>query len=146
MKTVLPSFELLCPPRCHRLNNIAVTDKTGDLLQVSAIEFETSLIGKDVVQPDPGGSGPPKQLYKLTAILLDKQLRFGAAANSQAQRAGNAKYRLNIVKNKIAKEGWSIVATDDLSVEAAPDKPMSYSEAEEALSKLQQQNPARAAL
>ena len=143
-----PSFEQMDAGVEISSNKIAVTENTGDLLEVSAIEFETSLIGKNVVQPEPGGSQPPKRLYRLSATLLEKQSRFGAAANSQARRAGNGKYRLNIVKNRMAKEGWSVVATDDLSVQAAPEgeaKVMSYTEAEEAMRTLKQQEPARAA-
>jgi hypothetical protein len=129
-------------------NGIAITDATDDLLEVKAIEFETVLIGKDVAQPQPGGQQTPKKLYTLSATLLEKQARFGAAAKSEARRAGNAKYRTNNVKHRVAKEGWSIVATDDLSVRAVPGaeegKAMSYTEAEEALRALKQQGPARA--
>ena len=144
-----PSFEQMDAGVEIASNKIAVTENRDDLLEVSAIEFETSLIGKNVVRPEPGGSQPPKRLYRLSATLLEKQSRFGAAANSQARRAGNAKYRLNIVKNRMAKEGWSVVATDDLSVQGAPGegeaKVMSYTEAEEAMRFLKQQEPARAA-
>jgi hypothetical protein len=48
----------------------------------------------------------------------------------------------------MAKEGWSVVATDDLSVQEAGEgegKVMSYTEAEEAMRTLKQQEPARAA-
>jgi hypothetical protein len=52
-------------------------------------------------------------------------------------------------KHRIAKEGWSIVATDDLKVQPVPgieaDKPATYSEAAQALQKLKQENPAKAA-
>jgi hypothetical protein len=143
-----PSFELMAAGVAIASNRIAVTDNSGDMLEVSAIEFETTLIGKDVVGPEPGGTEPAKKVYILSATLLEKQMRFGAAANSQARRAGSAKYRLNIVKNRMAKEGWSIVATDDLSVQTAPEiageRVMSYSEAEEALRRLKQREPARA--
>jgi hypothetical protein len=144
-----PSFEQMDAGVEISSNQIVVTENRDDLLEVSAIEFETSLIGKNVVQPEAGVSQPPKRLYRLSATLLEKQSRFGAAANSQARRAGNGKYRLNIVKNRMAKEGWSVVATDDLSVQAAPGevegKVMSYTEAEEAMRTLKQQEPGRAA-
>ena len=48
----------------------------------------------------------------------------------------------------MAKEGWSIVGTVDLKVEATPGveagKPASYEEAAQALRKLQQQQPLKA--
>jgi hypothetical protein len=144
-----PSFEQMNAGVEIASNKIAVTENSDDLLEVSAIEFETTLIGKNVVQPEAGGSQPPKKLYRLSATLLEQQSRFGAAAKSQARRAGNGKYRMNIVKNRMAKEGWSVVATDDLSVQAAPGEGeanvMSYTEAEEAMRTLKQREPARVA-
>lgn len=143
-----PSFEVMSAGVGVAANEIAFTGNTGDWLEVNAIEFETVMIGKDVVQPQPGGAEPPKKLYTLNAARLEKQSRYGAAANSEARRTGKAKYRMNIVKHRVVKEGWSIVTTDDLSVQATPQtlagKVMSYSEAEEALRQLTQQEPARA--
>ena len=52
-------------------------------------------------------------------------------------------------KYRIEKEGWSLVATDDLTAQPGPgieaDKPATYSEAAQALRQLQQQDPAKAA-
>ena len=45
-------------------------------------------------------------------------------------------------KYQIAKEGWSVVATDDLTAQG---EPTIYSEAEQALQKLKQDDPAKAA-
>ena len=49
----------------------------------------------------------------------------------------------------MVKEGWSVVATEDLAVQALAGneaaRPMSYSEAVQALEHLRQQDPQRAA-
>ena len=86
-----PSFEQMNAGVEVASNKVAVTENREDLLEVKAIEFETSLIGKNVVQPEAGGTQPPKRLYTLSVSLLEKQSRFGAAAKSQARRAGNWK-------------------------------------------------------
>jgi hypothetical protein len=88
-------------------------------------------------------------LYQLSAELFGKQARFGAAGASAIRRSGKAKYRTAVGKHRIAKEGWSIVATDSLTVEPLPGieggRPVIYSEAAQALTKLKHQNPAKAA-
>jgi len=52
-------------------------------------------------------------------------------------------------KHRMAKEGWSIVATDSLTVEPIPgieeQKPLIYSEAVQALRELKQLDPVKAA-
>jgi hypothetical protein len=52
-------------------------------------------------------------------------------------------------KHRMAKEGWSIVATQDLTVQAVPGieagRPASYSEAVQGLRELQRANPDKAA-
>ncbi|HEX8077786.1 MAG TPA: hypothetical protein VF511_08225, partial [Chthoniobacterales bacterium] len=59
-----------------------------------------------------------------------------------------AKYRTTMNKYQVAKEGWSIVATADLSVQPMPGveagKPASYSEAAQALRNLEQADPTKA--
>jgi hypothetical protein len=84
----------------------------------------------------------------LSAELFGKQSRFGAAGASAIRRSGRAKYRAAVGKHRIAKEGWSIVDTDSLTVAPVPGiegKPVIYSEAAQALTKLKHQNPAKAA-
>ncbi len=54
-------------------------------------------------------------LYQLSAELFGKQARFGAAGQQRSRRSGKAKYRTVVGKHRIAKEGWSIVATDELN-------------------------------
>ena len=57
----------------------------------------------------------PENLYQLSAELFGKQARFGAAGAAAIRRSGSAKYRTAVGKHRIAKEGWSIVATDELN-------------------------------
>ena len=130
-------------------DEFAFTANADDWLEVKAIEFETMIVDKQknaVRRSDPED---PKDLYKLSPKLLGKQARFGAAGNSDLRRTGKAKYRTTMGKHRIVKEGWSIVATDDLTVQPVPGiedgKPTIYSEAAQALRKLKQENPAKAA-
>jgi hypothetical protein len=132
-----PSFESMAAGVSIGSNQVAFTDNADDWLEVNAIEFETTIVDTEnnasrLVAP-----------YQLPPGLLAKQALFGAAANCDLRRTGQAKYRTTIGKYRLAKEGWSIVATDDLSV--ATDKPTSYSEAAQSLRKLKQENPAKAA-
>ncbi len=98
-------------------------------------------------QGQDGGIIQPKG-YRLSPELLEKQVRFGAVAKSALRHTGTAKYRTTAAKHhQIAKECWSIVATEDLMVQASPGaggRPASYSEAKQALSKLKQAKPATA--
>ena len=89
-----PSFEQMNAGVEVATNKIAVTENSEDLLEVKGIEFETTLIGKNVVQPEPGGTQPPKRLYTLSASLLEKQSRFGAAAKSRRVGQGTGKYQM----------------------------------------------------
>ena len=57
----------------------------------------------------------PEHLYRLSAELFGKQARFGAAGAAAIRRSGKAKYRTVVGKHRIAREGWSIVATQDLN-------------------------------
>lgn len=117
-----------------------------DCLEVGAIEFETWIVDKEKTEPR---GGRPEDLYPLRPELLVKQARFGAAGNSDIRRTGKAKYRTTMGKHRIEKEGWSIVATDDLTVQPTPGnetgKPTIFSEAVQALHKLRRENPAKAA-
>jgi hypothetical protein len=81
--------------------------------------------------------------YQLSRDLLLKQALFGAAGGAQLRRTGKAKYRVTTVgKYQVTKEGWSIVATDDLSTVR---QPANYSDAEQALEELKRETPERAA-
>jgi hypothetical protein len=135
-----PSFESM--PSGVSLGSEGFSISASEWLEVPAIQFETIIVGQEQ-----DGVGPtPKDEYQLSPLLLGKQASFGAAANSALRHTGTAKYRTIAGKHQIAKKGWSIVSTDDLKVQAVPgiERPVSYSEAEQALHKLKQQDPARA--
>jgi hypothetical protein len=87
--------------------------------------------------------------YRLNPELLGRQARFGAAGASELRRSGRGKYRTARVGLNVVKEGWSIVATADLAEQPVPGieagRPTSYSEAAQALQRLQRDNPAKAA-
>jgi hypothetical protein len=145
-----PSFESMPAGVAFTSNDVSFTDVSTDWLEVPAIQFETLFVGVQQNLPPPGQPHDPKNLYTLSPLLLDKQARFGAAASSDIRRSGRAKFRTaTIAKHKIAKEGWRIVSTEDLTVQSVPgiddDKPANYSEAVQALRKLKQENPAQAA-
>ena len=119
---------------------------------VDAIKFETKIMDPQLNVPvpaDPVDATGTKIFYALSHDLLVKQARFGAAANSETRRAGGARYRTSVRKYSLTKEGWTLVATEDMAVQPAPGidakKPASYSEVEQALEKMKQENPARAA-
>ena len=72
-----------------------------------------------------------------------KQASFGAAANSDLRRTGNARYRTTTAgKYQITKEGWSLITSENLRPAS---KAVSYSEATQELQGIQQKDPARAA-
>src|SRR6185503_2784898 len=133
-------------------NRIDLTPKDGDWLEVEAIRFETKIIDAEsnVATPaDPTDATGKKILYQLSNDLLLKHARFGAAANSATRRTGEAKYRTSIRKYSLAKEGWTMVAVEDLAVQPVPavaaNKPATYSELEQQLRELKQRDPAKAA-
>jgi hypothetical protein len=117
----------------------------ADWLEVEAIKFETITLDK---QKNESRRSGPEDLYELSPELLDRQALFGAAGASDIRRTGRAKYRTPRVAHTLAKEGWSIVATADLSVQPVPgieaDKPASYSEAVQALRRMEQEDPTKA--
>jgi hypothetical protein len=134
-----PSFESMNAGLGFGSNGVDFTANADDWLEISSIDFETITIDKDT---DESRSSGPDKLYTLTPALLAKQSRFGAAGSAGLRRTGRAKYRSVVDRNQIGKEGWSIVDTEDLTAQA---EPKIYSEAEEALEKLQQEDPVKAA-
>src|SRR5262245_18895878 len=144
-----PSFEQLTAGVSIGSSEFTFTTISSDLLEVEAIEFETWIVDKQKNETRRSNPEDPKKFYKLNPGSLDRQARFGAAGISDLRRTGRAKYRATAPKHQIAKEGWRIVSTDDLAEQPAPGveagKPASYSEAAQALQKLKQQDPARAA-
>jgi len=124
-----------------------------DCLEVNAIEFETWILDKDANEmrhSDPEDATNPKALYRLTATLLSQQARFGAAGRSQTRRTGSSRYRTTLDKYQVVKEGWTIVAKADLTVQALPGveagKPASYEEAVQGLRQLRQEQPSQRGL
>jgi len=136
-----PSFESM--PAGVSLGSEGFSFNAGDGLEVPAIQFETIIVGEP---QDGAGATPPENEYQLSPLLLVKQARFGAAANSDLRHTGAGKYRTTAGKHQIARKGWSIISTDDLKVLALPgvQGAASYSEAGQALQKLKQQDPAKA--
>ena len=144
-----PSFESMTAGVSIGSTQFVFTTATNDWLELEAIEFETWIVDKQKNETRPSNPEDPKKLYKLNPEPLGRQARFGAAGVSDLRRTGKAKYRTTVGKHQIVKEGWRIVATDDLTEQPAPGveagKPASYSEAAQALQKLKEQDPARAA-
>lgn len=141
-----PSFEAMTAGIRFGFEQFVFSTEAGDCLEVKAIEFETWILDQEtneVRRSDPEDPTNPKALYQLTASLLGKQAGFGAAGKSELRRSGPARYRTTMGKYRIAKEGWSIVATADLTVQPMPGieagKPASYTEAVQALRKLKQE-------
>jgi hypothetical protein len=141
-----PSFEPMPAGVSLGSDEFVFSANAGDWLEVAAIEFETIIVDKQQNVSHPSG---PEDLYTLSPQLLGKQARFGAAGASDIRRTGRAKYRTAVRKYRVEKEGWSIVATGDLAVQPVAgieaDRPMSYSEAAQALQKVKQADPAKAA-
>jgi len=145
-----PSFEKMDAGISFGSTKFQIPDDPEDRIQVNAIQFETWIIDKQTNEPRPADPVDPKGkplFYQLSAVRFKKQARFGAAGSSELRRVGEARYRAVVGKYQVAKEGWTVVE-DDLTgkgVGLAADKPLSYAEAEQALNKLKETNPARAA-
>lgn len=145
-----PSFEKMDAGVTFGSIAFEIPDNEEDRIHVNAIQFETFIIDKETNKPSPADPVDTKGntlFYKLNGTSFIRQARFGAAGSSDLRRMGAARYRTVIGKHKIAKEGWTITE-DDLTVRplapVAAGKTLSYSEAEQALNKLRQQDPARA--
>jgi hypothetical protein len=134
-----PSFEPLAAGLSFGSDAFAFTDKPEDRLEVSKIAYDTVIV--ESRQDGPPRSGPDER-YELPPDRLREQARFGAAGASALRRTGLAKYRNTTrVGPRLEKEGWSLVATDDL-VEAG--RHATYTEAVQALRQLQREDPAKA--
>ena len=142
-----PSFEPMTAGVSFGSGEFAITDDSGDWLEVPSIEFETILMDKQAGTSRPSSTNDH---YQLSVANLSTQARFGAAGASDLRRTGRAKYRTTAGKYQVASEGWSIVATADLAVEPVPGAeagvPVSYAEAAQARQALEQAQPARGSL
>jgi hypothetical protein len=141
-----PSFEPMPAGISLGSDEFRLSADSNDWLEVEAIKFETIIVDKERNESRPSAA---EEKYQLTPELLVIQARFGAAGASALRRSGRARYRTTMGKHRVVKEGWSIVATEDLTVESLPGiedgKPAIYSEAAQALRKLRQNNPEKAA-
>jgi hypothetical protein len=139
-----PSFEAMAAGVTIGSAEFAFTNDTEDWLELDAIKFETIIMNKEKKETRKDA----KDLYRLSAEQFGKQARFGAAGSAAIRRSGSAKYRTAVGKHRIAKEGWSIVATEDLTVQPLSGieegKPASYSEAVQGLRELQRQSHGKA--
>ena len=112
----------------------------------AVLDYKTIIVDKHAPEPS-----PPKSGFKLNRDQLFLHARFGAAARSAVRRTGTAKFqnRERTPEVAVAKPGYAIASTKDLSPQGAPGveagKPMTWINAQEALRKLKQQNPAEAA-
>ncbi len=147
-----PSFEQMSAGVGIASSDFTFTTVASDWLEAEAIEFETWILDENKkLRPSnpPGNPEAPKNFYKLAHDRLGEQSRFGAAGLSELRRTGKNKYRTSRVAHTLSKEGWSIVATDDLTVQPvagiAAGQPTNYSQAAEALRKLKEVDPAKAA-
>ena len=148
-----PSFESMPAGVTFGSDQFVFSTDERDCLEVNAIEFETWILDKDANEmrhSDPEDAANPKALYRLTATLLSQQSRFGAASRSQMRRTGSARYRSTLDKYQVVKEGWTIVAKADLTVQQLPGveagKPASYEEAVQGLRQLRQEQPSQRGL
>ena len=145
-----PSFETMEAGLSFGSDALSFTKNTDDRLEVKTIEFETWILDSETGEArrseaeKPQPQQPPL-FYQLNHTLLLQQAKFGAAGSSELRRTGRAKYRAaTINKYQVTKEGWSLVAADDLTKQPVR-KPESYTEAEQSLSRLQQQDATKAA-
>ena len=146
-KLARPSFESMEAGITFGSEEIDFSKQPADWLEVKAIEFETWLVDDDTRVPHRSPAelpkpAQPKIFYQLSRDLLLKQALFGAAGRSELRRSGTAKYRVTTAgKYQVSKEGWSIVATDDLSTVR---QPANYSDAEQALEEIKRDTPEHA--
>lgn len=148
-KLSAPSFESMVAGITMSSDAFSFSTAGADLIEINTIEFETWILDEDSDTLRRSDAELPKQpaapvlLYQLSPQLLLKQASFGAAANSDIRRTGNARYRITTAgKYQIAKEGWSLITSENLQPAS---KAASYSEATQELQEIQQKDPARAA-
>jgi hypothetical protein len=141
-KIVSPAFDTMEAGITVGVDNF--TFSTADGLSV-VLTYETILVDTQT-----GGSSTRKDDYQLTHERLLEHARFGAAGRSEVRRTGTAKFqnRQRAPEVVVAKPGFVIASTEDLSPEAMPGvetgTPMNFIDAQEALRQLSRQNPAEA--
>ncbi|HJS23322.1 MAG TPA: DUF6603 domain-containing protein, partial [Pyrinomonadaceae bacterium] len=147
-KLATPSFESMQAGFTMSSDDFTFTPVSGDRLEVNTIAFETWILDEQTNKLRPSEAELPKTpdtaptFYQLSALLFEKQARFGAAANSDVRRTGNARYRtMTIGKYQVSKEGWSIIKTQDLEPAS---EPAPYSEAAQSLQQMKEADPVNA--
>jgi hypothetical protein len=119
----------------------------ADGFEVQAVEFESLIVEKEKNITRPSHPEMSKNYYSLSEAKMKKQSLFGAAGVSELRRTGTAKYQTGISKHHFQKEGWSIVATENLKIQTVDTgevKSVSYSQAVQVLNQLKRENPEKA--
>jgi hypothetical protein len=123
----------------------AFTSDDNDWLEVDAIKFETITMNKEKKE----SRRDSQNLYQIERRTVGQAGALRRCRRRRVRRSGKAKTRSVVGKHRIAKEGWSIVATESLTVKSLPgieaDKPASYAQTARALQNLKQLDPAKAA-
>lgn len=144
-----PSFEQMTAGVGFGTEGVAITGEADDWVEVGALAYETVIVAKQGPDARRSDAEEGTDKYRLSVEGMQKQARYGAAANSEVRRTGKAKYRAAVGKYRVAREGWSVVSAETMAVSPLAGteeaKPTSYTEAAEALRKLKQENPAQAA-
>jgi hypothetical protein len=141
-KIASPSFDTMEAGIMVGADNFTFSSSDG--LSV-VLTYKTILVDTQTSTP-----GTRKDDYKLNPDRLFEHARFGAAGRSDVRRTGTAKFqnRQRAPQVAVTKPGFVIASAEDLSPQAVPGveagKPMNFTDAQEALRKLSQKNPAEA--
>jgi hypothetical protein len=141
-----PSFDTMDAGLMIGVDDFAFSD--ADMIGV-VLTYETILVDTQL-PPPPRPPGRRRGDYSLKDLRLFEQARFGAAARSAVQRTGPEKFRNRARTPEVAlgKPGYVIASTEDLSPQAAPGieagKRLNFIDAQQALRKLNQQDPVAA--
>jgi hypothetical protein len=138
-----PSFEEMVAGVRIGSEEVRMTSERTDWVEVKAIDYETVIVDKGRKEARRNDPGDPDSFYRLRKELLGRQAGYGAAGMSELRRSGRGKYRTVIGKHSVTKEGWRIVAKEDLR--AVGEEGRGYTQAAEELKKLKETDPVRAA-
>jgi hypothetical protein len=141
-KIASPSFDTMEAGIMVGADNFMFSSSDG--LSV-VLTYKTILVDTQTSTP-----GTRKDDYRLNPDRLFEHARFGAAGRSDVRRTGTAKFqnRQRAPQVAVTKPGFVIASAEDLSPQAVPGveagKAMNFTDAQEALRKLSQKNPAEA--
>lgn len=143
-KLTAPSFELMNAGVSAGIAGSIFSLKDDDILE-STIDYETIIVDG---QPKETDKAKPVTGVAISEELFDRHLSLGAAARSDLRRIGMAKYRSKTGKYSLGARGWTIVSSEDGSLQGMSDFAEgtvgSYAEAFQAVQELKTTNPARA--